>query len=474
MARRRTAPEERPVVDLPAPLRERLRTRHHVDVDALEAALNEPPPTSIRINPAKAFAPGGTTIPWCATGRTLEQRPAFTFDPLLHAGCYYVQEAASMLLELAVQQSGLTDKRIAALDLCAAPGGKSTHLRSLLHPAALLVSSEPEGTRRAVLQENLWKWGSPNVVIAAGLRPRAALAPLFDLVLVDAPCSGEGMFRKDPQARKQWSEGLVKQCSAVQQQLTAAAWAMLRPGGVLIYSTCTWEEAENEATVGSLLDLGAELVPLVLPPAVTAVPGYPEAPGLRCYPHLLRGEGFFLAMLRKPDEWQVQRPATALEHRNGPWNSWLKPEMEAQHATEVDGVVHVLDDGWRLFLREVDSLMRVVSPGIPVAERRGGELHPTPALALNTLLDPAAFPAVEVNEEQALRYLRGEALEADAADGFALLRHRGHGLGWLKGAGRRWNNRWPAPWRIRAASPLAERVSWSTLNSVQAPWNDAG
>jgi 16S rRNA C967 or C1407 C5-methylase (RsmB/RsmF family) len=469
MSARRTAPVEGPVVNLPIALRDRLEQRHGVDVEALEAALNGSPPTSIRLNPAKGFDPGGDRVPWCAAGLYLPRRPSFTFDPLLHAGCYYVQEASSMLLEQALQQSGMLGRRIAALDLCAAPGGKSTHLRSLLDPSSLLVASEPDGLRRAVLQENCWKWGLPNVVIAAGLRPGAALQPLFDLVLVDAPCSGEGMFRKDPQARRQWSEGLVRTCALVQEDLASAAWQLVRPGGILVYSTCTWEASENEARVNGLLERGAELVALTLPPGVDAVPGYEGAPGVRCYPHRMRGEGFYLAMVRKPGEWHEQHASNPIEGGTAAWMDWLRPTPNGHHGTEEEGVVHVVDGGWRDLLRRVDTALRVVSPGIPVAACKGSEPHPLPALALSTLLRPGTFPDVHADEEQALRYLRGDALEATGATGFALLRHRGHALGWLKGAGRRWNNRWPAPWRIRANSPLAERVSWTARNGDDAP-----
>jgi len=469
MSERRTAPVKGPAVDLPIALRDRLIQRHGVDVEALEAALSDTPPTSIRLNPTKGFDPGGDKVPWCTTGRYLQRRPSFTFDPLFHAGCYYVQEASSMLLEQALLHSGMLGGRVAALDLCAAPGGKSTHLRSLLHPSSLLVASEPDGLRRAVLQENCWKWGLPNVVIAAGLRPRAVPEPLFDLVLVDAPCSGEGMFRKDPQARQQWSEGLVRQCTMVQQDLVAAAWRLLRPGGIMVYSTCTWEESENEARVCDLMELGAELVPLTLPSGADAIAGYEGAPGLRCYPHRLRGEGFYLAMVRKPGAWHEQGTSRRGLEANEGWRDWLRPTPNGHHGTVSEGIVHVVDGGWSDLVRKVDTALRVVSPGIPVAASKGPEPHPLPALALNNLLRPGAFAEVHVDGEQALRYLRGEALEATGATGFALLRFDGHALGWLKGAGRRWNNHWPAPWRIRSNSPQAERVSWTAIKGDEAP-----
>ncbi|MBL0126351.1 MAG: RsmB/NOP family class I SAM-dependent RNA methyltransferase [Flavobacteriales bacterium] len=221
----------------------------------LEAALNAPAPTSIRLNPKKPFEADLDPVPWCTTGRYVVERPAFTLDPFFHGGAYYVQEASSMLLEKAVAAAGLLSKNILALDLCAAPGGKSTHLLSLLGDGALLVANERDHQRKLVLAENIWKFGAGHSMItgsnADALR---SLPDLFDLILVDAPCSGEGMFRKDPFARRQWSPLLVEQCASVQQQVVPHAWHALAPGGTLIYSTCTWEPSENEAQLRPLLE----------------------------------------------------------------------------------------------------------------------------------------------------------------------------------------------------------------------------
>ena len=231
------------------------------------AALDTVPPTSIRVNPAKWAGPLAHPIPWCTTGRYLERTPSFTFDPLLHAGAYYVQEASSMLVEQAVKATGLADTDVLALDLCAAPGGKTTHLASLLTKGSLVVANEIDRKRQSVLQENLWKWGAANTVITGSASPDLqGLPETFDLILLDAPCSGEGMFRKDPFAREQWSPALVEQCASTQRGIIEHAWNALRPGGFLIYSTCTWEEAENEQQLAALVEIGAECVPVPLDP----------------------------------------------------------------------------------------------------------------------------------------------------------------------------------------------------------------
>lgn len=429
---------------------------------ALEQALRGTPPTVIRLNPLRPFTLEAERVPWCATGRYLAERPSFTFDPLLHAGAYYVQEASSMLLEQAVRASGALNADIRALDLCAAPGGKSTHLRALLTPGSLLVANEVDHRRRSPLEENLWKWGGPNVVIT-GSDPQhlQGLPGFFDLIVVDAPCSGEGMFRKEPFAREQWSPALVEQCVAVQQRIVPLAWEALAPGGTLIYSTCTWEPRENEDQVRSLIEAGGQCIALDIDPAWgverTEVNG---VIGHRCYPHRLRGEGFFLSAVRKPGE-REQRTLSNAAATHAAVQPWLL-DPASRSISENEGVLYMVDAHWERALREVGSALRVTAPGIPVAERKGDGWTPHAALALNGALDRTAFPQRTLSYDEAIRYLRGEALQATEAAGAALALYAGHPLGWLQGAGKRWNNRWPAPWRIRAQQANAPRVSWAT------------
>ena len=470
MGQRTPAPADRPgTVDLPPPLEDLLFNQLGQKRDAFVAALNAPSPVSIRLNPAKAFAAELEPVPWCSTGRYLGERPAFTFDPLLHAGAYYVQEASSMLLEVALRRSGLLEHDVLALDLCAAPGGKSTHLRSLLAPGSLLIANEVDGHRRSILQENLWKWGQSSVAVAGTASQRLQQLPdRFDLILLDAPCSGEGMFRKDAHARAQWSPGLVQQCASVQHTLVRDAWTALTPGGVLVYSTCTWEPAENEAQIAQLIALGAEVLPLEAPAGSGVLGTGAPVHGLRCYPHRVRGEGFFVACVRKPGERRPHSSGVEVKPLEAPISAWLQ-EGRPQVLSLLGEVQYAVDARWSATLRELGQVLHLSAPGIPVAYLKGGSWRPHAALALNVLLRPDAFERIDVEEEAAIRYLRGEALPAAGAHGTALLTHRGIGLGWLQGAGRRWNNQWPTAWRIRSAAPSASRVSWTTIHAPSAP-----
>lgn len=432
--------------------------------DLLRSALEGDPPTSLRVNPTKWAGPEAAPIPWCTQGKYLDERPAFTFDPLLHAGAYYVQEASSMLVEQALKATGLLDRELLALDLCAAPGGKTTHLISLLSPGSLIVANEIERKRQYILQENLWKWGAANTVVT-GSAPQDLdrLPEFFDLILVDAPCSGEGMFRKDPFAREQWSPALVQQCASTQRGIMDHAWNALRPGGALIYSTCTWEEAENETQLARLVAAGAESIRIPTEPqwGVVSV----ERNGvhaLRCYPHRLKGEGFFIGVLKKPGELQPRtrnegstRPGTSDDFLN-----WLDAGRSWSFS-ELEQVTYAVECRWSAIVSKLSGSMRMRSPGIPVAEQKGADKRPHAALALSMALRQEAFPLLDLEHDQALEYLRGSAIPASAAAGTTLVRHAGIGLGWVQGAGNRWNNRWPAPWRIRSHRPSTALVSWA-------------
>lgn len=433
------------------------------ELPLLEKALEQDPPTTIRLNAEKPFTMDARSVPWCGTGRYLDTRPSFTFDPLLHTGAYYVQEASSMFLEKALRASGLQENDVLALDLCAAPGGKSTHLRSSLSPGSLLVANETDDLRRSALKENLWKWGAKNVVIS-GSDPRdlIALPNTFDLILVDAPCSGEGMFRKDEFARSQWSPGLVERCSMVQQNIVSQAWNSLAPGGFLIYSTCTWEPRENEAQIRTLVDNGAECVDIPIDEGwgIERSTLYGTI-GYRFYPHRTQGEGFFLSMIRKPGE-RLWREDLHGQHDHEEVRKWLA-DPELHSITEHDNILYAVDAKWRNVLLDLQRALRRSLPGIPVAQRKGNAWQPHPALALNSLLDPAIFQTLNVDRDTALRYLRGEALSAQNATDVGLISFRGLPLGWVQGAGNRWNNRWPTTWRIRSQQPNAPPVSWASF-----------
>ena len=442
MARRRPAKKKRPekgAVPLPPAFVARMNaTLGDHDAALLCEALDAPPPCSVRANPARHHVPDGERVPWCEHGRYLDKRPVFTLDPFFHAGAYYVQEASSMMVEQAFKATDLADKEILALDLCAAPGGKSGHLRNLLHSSSLLISNEVIPARAAVLAQNLWKQGAENTLIT---QQQATFfgrwRERFDLVLLDAPCSGEGLMRKDHFARRQWSPGLVTQCANVQRELLGEAWNALRPGGSLLYSTCTWSPEENGIQIASFCEREkAEVVAVPVQPSWHIRTG---DLGLHCYPHESRGEGFFLSLLRKPGD-RGQHP----KERDGGGADLL----------ERNGIKYSLSRQWqRLALEMWEADSRSV-PGLPIAVSEEDRWTPHPAAAYSArvqgLLAPfVPFNVLDLDHGQALTVLRGESLRTGDAHGWALARYEGAGLAWMKGAGGRWNNHLPKALRIR-------------------------
>ena len=269
-------------------------------------AFDEEAPVSIRVNPRIAGdgcqVMGGSQVPWCNEGYYLEDRPQFTFDPLLHAGCYYVQEASSMFVTHILRSVGNDYK--SALDMCAAPGGKSTALRSVLPDDCVLVSNEPMGNRAQILLENITKWGAPNCIVTNNYPRDFRKAKLkFDLILCDVPCSGEGMMRKDPGAIAEWSMQNVEKCWQLQREIVADAWECLNPGGLFIYSTCTYNTKENEENIQWILDnYDAEVLDIPTDPSwqITGslLPGF-NHPVYRFIPGITRGEGLFVCAMRK-------------------------------------------------------------------------------------------------------------------------------------------------------------------------------
>lgn len=447
MAQQRPRPKVSRPITLPPAVAELLGD----EAPLLLAALQAPSPVSVRLNPSKPSAINGEAVPWCSSGRYFAERPSFTLDPLLHAGAYYVQEASSMLVEQAFLATGLLHRDILALDLCAAPGGKSTHLASLLSPGSLLVCNETIPARRAPLCENLWKHGRSNTLVTGSVASDIGrLANFFDLILVDAPCSGEGMFRKDPFAHQQWNEGLVRSCAATQGDILAHAWQALAPGGWLIYSTCTWERAENEEQIDRLVRQGAEYTPLELSAGWGVVD---TDPGHRCYPHRSKGEGFFIGLLHKAGHLDDHRDPAIRSGDEPEVRRWLKsPDDWA--LVEKEDILYASPARWHATVKRLKEEMNMVAPGIPVAERKGGRWKPHAALALNEGFSPEAFPALDLSREEALTFLRGETSlpvgsNARGGSGVRLVRYAGLSLGFLHAAGDRWNNGWPKPWRIR-------------------------
>ena len=402
-------------------------------------------------------------IPWCPDARGISPRPSFTFDPAFHAGAYYVQEAASMFLgyALTVACAGMSGLR--AVDLCAAPGGKSTHLASLPFISSLL-SNEIIRSRVPVLYENTVKWGMPHVFISQDDPARIGrLTESFDLMVVDAPCSGSGLFRRDPEAVKEWSPRHVELCSQRQQRILADALPALAEGGMLAYSTCSYSRAENEDVLDWLVEvMGMESTPIDLPQdwgIHTSISEKTGAVGYRFYPGERAGEGFFLACLRKRTGRAMASPDPG---RRSVWSAQSMPGAGDWLQDSERFLYREHTEGWMAIPEELAGHQQILASGLSlrksgllIGKIMKGRLNPEHELALSTALR-GDVQGVELTEDVALRYLRREnILPADASEGWNLVRYQGLPLGWLKAIGHRANNYYPMDWRIRSAGPVS-------------------
>ncbi|MBF9253565.1 rRNA methyltransferase [Pontibacter sp. 172403-2] len=457
-------------MDLPIAFTGRMQRMLGEDYTRFKAALQQDPPVSIRLNPAKTSSASIAGInlphvPWASQGYYLPERPLFTLDPLLHAGTYYVQEASSMFLEQALQQAADLLQPLRVLDLCGAPGGKSTQLASLISPDSLLVSNEVIRSRASILAENITKWGSGNVLVTNNdPRDFKRLSGFFDVMVVDAPCSGEGMFRKDAHAVQEWSEENVKLCAQRQQRILTEVWEALKPGGVLIYSTCTWNETENEENMAWLtMQQQAESINLTLPLEWNIVPTQLNGVrGYRFYPHLVQGEGFFMAVLRKTGEAakdygsskkKKYKLTIAGKKEKALVYDWLQ-RPEQYEWLQHNEIISAIPAGLFEAADEIYQKLFVVYAGTDVAEVNGKKLKPMHALALSQQLNRDAFKAAELDLGQALRYLRKEDIQLNlGGNNWLLLQYSGVPLGWAKQMGNRINNYYPKEWRIRMELP---------------------
>ena len=369
-------------------------------------AFEEEAPVSIRVNPRHRGTVPSMQVPWCPEGFYLSERPQFTFDPLFHAGCYYVQEASSMFIthiirSLASRLSFIISP-LSILDLCAAPGGKSTAAISVLPEGSTMVSNEPIPNRAQILLENITKWGYPNCTVTNNYpRDFRKAKAKFDIIICDVPCSGEGMFRKDPATIGEWSMQNVEKCWRLQREIVADAWECLNPGGILIYSTCTFNTKENEENVRYFMEeFDAEILDIPTEPSwnITGslLEGF-DAPVYRFIPGITRGEGLFICALRKSGESNHSYP-----------------------------------------LSTISSKLRVLTPDLPEGD----------------------YPRIDIPYQDALKYLRGEAivLPPDTPKGIVTVTYQGFALGPAKNIGNRANNLYPKPWRIKTTHLPTEPV----------------
>jgi 16S rRNA C967 or C1407 C5-methylase (RsmB/RsmF family)/NOL1/NOP2/fmu family ribosome biogenesis protein len=433
------------------------------EFDQLAEALSLPAPTSVRINTDKAkkeelpILDNAESVPWCKNGYYLPERPQFTFDPLFHAGCYYVQEASSMFLAHVLQQ--YVKEPVKALDLCAAPGGKSTLALSLLPQGSLLIANEAMRQRANILAENITKWGNPNCIVTNNYAEDfQAFSNVFDLIICDAPCSGEGMFRKDINSIDEWSLANVEVCWKRQRDIVSSIWHTLKEGGLFIYSTCTYNKKEDEENAAWIAEtLGADILSCFPAPDWSLT-----ATNTHFYPHRTRGEGFFISILRKSETDED----TPIIHRKKKEKKDTKKTSVPKIPTELKGWL-TSQENFSIF-EEKDSFyafptehldlyriakndLKILYAGIELATLKGKNLQPCQNLAMSYALNKDAFPIIEADEQQAIAYLRTEALQlpSDTPKGYVLICYQGHPLGFAKNIGNRANNLYPTEWRIR-------------------------
>ncbi len=451
--------------------------------------MHEEPPVSIRLNPFKYDA---ATMPlpadddgeveWCPEGRYLKTRPQFTLDPLFHAGAYYVQEAASMYVAKVLRQHADMTSPLRVLDLCAAPGGKTTAVRSVLPEGSLLMTNEPMRPRANILMENVQKFGHADVIVTNNYAidyQRSGLQ--FDVIICDVPCSGEGMFRKDEGAIEEWSVQNVRKCAALQREIIADIMPCLRDGGLLIYSTCTFNAHEDEENVKWIAD-NYDMHLLNISDEKTLLPtlsplGEPEgalegalegaAVALHFIPGVTRTEGLFMAALRKPGDGKnlmATSPDRKKEKRQKKGKQqksqsvqgarqvaeWLADSNDFD-ITMLGGRIVAVRKLWRDIFDTAVAKLRVMHAGVELGEQKGKDIIPSESLALSTSLNRDVFPVAELNLDDALTYLRREpiTLPADMPRGYVVVSYYGLPLGFVKNLGNRTNNLFPQEWRIR-------------------------
>lgn len=444
-------------------------------------ALAEKATVSIRLNRAKTSDipfdtdTVGKPVAWCNDGFYLNERPLFTLDPLLHAGAYYVQEASSMFLSHVV--GTLLGKRtadddiektdlapLAILDMCAAPGGKSTILRTMMPQDSLLIANEPIGKRANILSENIQKQGFPNTIVTNNYpKDFSRSGIMFDFILCDVPCSGEGMFRKDRQAIEEWSPQSVAKCQALQREIVSEAWKCLRDGGTMIYSTCTFNTRENEENIRWIADeLGGEVIDIPTEPSWNISGSLLKdfnMPVYRFIPGKTEGEGLFMAVIRKKGDTTIYSKANRNikgKNRNNGKNGTGNLSKYIRRADdfttiETDGDIVAFPKMWEQIYKTAGKNLRIVHAGITIGQTKGRDFIPHQALALSTILKKDAFPCVDLEYEDAIKYLRKESIElhGDVPRGYVVVCYKGLPLGFVKNIGNRSNNLYPNEWRVR-------------------------
>ena len=419
----------------------------------VEAITSTEPSVVVRVNDAHGatVSNGVRHVPWCDKGFYLNDRPAFTFDPDWHAGRYYVQDASSMFISHVIKH--LIHGPVRYLDLCAAPGGKTTAALQALPAGSLVVANEIVPPRARVLADNIIRWGNPHCVVTSNAPAQIGkLTHFFDVIATDVPCSGEGMMRKDDEAVTQWSPQLVEQCAERQRDILTDAWNALRPGGLLIYSTCTYNRQENEEIADFIVrELGATSLEVPIKEGWSIHPAIGS--DTYCYrfmPHRVDGEGLFMAAFRKDGD--APRQDIRSKGKNSKkcdeiGKNWLANPDHFTIEQQSDLFIATPAE-WRNEVAALRASLNVLHAGVELATVMGRKTVPHHALALSTARAADAFPVCEVDYPTALRYLRGESIAIDGPRGQVLVAHESAVLGFANNLGNRANNLYPKPQRI--------------------------
>ena len=428
---------------------------------AVEAMLTTESPVAVRFNPAKVpqdiIPKGATLVPWEPWGVYLDHRPQFTFMPELYDGIFYVQDPSSMIIGEVIRR--LTCKMtqpVNYLDACAAPGGKTISALSTLPEGSFVLANEFEHQRCKALIDNLERWGYSNYAVSRNdARKLDKIGKVFDIVATDVPCSGEGMMRKNETAIRQWSPKLVEDCARLQREIVEVVWRTLRPGGFLIYSTCTFNTVENEGNAQWIKDvLGGEPVDLNLSEFPGVLPGVnTDIPCARFVPGKVDGEGQFVAVFRKPGNCDETAFKTKTNKTFEPTDfpGWLKGNFVG--LSDDNGIIYAIERTHEDFVNHLISKTTIILPGIHVCSPKGLKIVPAQALANSVAVDKEDVDEVEVDYRTALEYLRGEVLRlpSEMERGHILVTYKGCHLGWVNNIGTRANNLFPDSKRIRSS-----------------------
>ena len=429
--------------------------------EAFLAAHTQEPPVSIRVNPHKPYnlthLLPDAQVPWCASAYYLKERPSFTLDPGIHGGAYYVQEASSMFLDYALRKALGDQQGLYALDLCAAPGGKATLLSSLPQ-FSLVLANEIIRTRVTILHENAVKWGEPKLLVTNN-DPSAfqRLEDFFDVMVVDAPCSGSGLFRKDPSALDEWSPQHVIHCASRQQRILADALPALKEGGILVYSTCSYSTEEDEDILQWLVgEMGFTAIDLQVPAewGIVQTTSANGGIGYRFFPDKLRGEGFFISCLQKTVGGSSGRHMASRyekSNKSASYHAGLKGWVDERADIRVrsrENELFLVPADLEPALQELEQVLHLRKSGVRAGAMMRDQFIPDHELVLSRYLSGSA-PRIELGREEALRFLRKQDIHPEGSGkGWFAVTHGGLPIGLIKHLGNRVNNYYPSSWRI--------------------------